>query len=260
MGGINNPPASVVSAFAAPGFTLGTANVEGAASTAVRSDATLLAFDATVPVTQAHSDAGAAGVATVPSRRDHRHGMPAAGGGLANVVEDLTPQLGGDLAANSFDLTGIGHVGFLATQDASAGANDLDDYEEGSWTPTLQDSSFSDAEGQAYVSQLGQYTKIGRLVTFSAFLHLSSIGTLTAGDPAYLAGLPFTVSSQDGSAIVGGGVQLAVLAGTNVTGVIEGTFTRIALQLWDAAAGVTALLVSEVSADGIFRIAGHYEV
>ncbi|MCH8989853.1 MAG: hypothetical protein IIA92_13740 [Chloroflexi bacterium] len=78
MSGINNPPASVVSAFAAPAFILGTSNVEGAASTAVRSDATILAYDATVPVTQAFSDAAAAGAAAVAARRDHRHGMMAA--------------------------------------------------------------------------------------------------------------------------------------------------------------------------------------
>ena len=78
MSGINNPPASVVSAFAAPGFTLGTSNVEGAASTAVRSDATILTYDATVPVTQAFADVAAAGAAAVAAHRDHRHGMMAA--------------------------------------------------------------------------------------------------------------------------------------------------------------------------------------
>ena len=33
-------------------------------------------FDTTVPVTQASADAAAAGVAAIPARRDHRHGMP----------------------------------------------------------------------------------------------------------------------------------------------------------------------------------------
>jgi len=35
-------------------------------------------FDATVPVTQAHSDAAATGTAVVAARRDHKHGMPVA--------------------------------------------------------------------------------------------------------------------------------------------------------------------------------------
>ena len=67
--------------FGAPALTLGTTNVEGAGS-AVRTGATIAAFDATAPVTQAHSDAAATGSATVAARRDHRHGMPAAATGV----------------------------------------------------------------------------------------------------------------------------------------------------------------------------------
>ena len=42
----------------------------------------LTLFDATVPVTQAFSDAAATGAATVAARRDHVHGMPAAPTGV----------------------------------------------------------------------------------------------------------------------------------------------------------------------------------
>ena len=59
------------------------------------------------------------------------------GAGLNNIVEDTSPQLGGNLDFTGKDASGIGHLGFLATQSASAGANALDDYEEGSWTPVL---------------------------------------------------------------------------------------------------------------------------
>ena len=38
-------------------------------------------FDATVPSTQAHSDAAVVGTAQVAARRDHKHAMPAAGAG-----------------------------------------------------------------------------------------------------------------------------------------------------------------------------------
>jgi len=63
-----------------PALVLGTANTAGVATTFIRDDDTILAFDATVPVTQAYSDAAATGAATVAARRDHKHGMPAAGG------------------------------------------------------------------------------------------------------------------------------------------------------------------------------------
>jgi len=64
--------------LAAPAFTLGTANAAGSAVTAVASDATLLAFDATVPTTISYSASAAAGSAVVTSRRDHTHGMVSA--------------------------------------------------------------------------------------------------------------------------------------------------------------------------------------
>jgi len=37
------------------------------------------------------------------------------GGGLSNVVEDLTPQLGGDLDLNTNDITGTGNINTTGT-------------------------------------------------------------------------------------------------------------------------------------------------
>jgi hypothetical protein len=64
-------------AFATPSIALSTAAAAGAATTVIRSDSTIAAFDATVPVTQAFSDAAATGSAAFAARRDHKHGMPA---------------------------------------------------------------------------------------------------------------------------------------------------------------------------------------
>lgn len=66
-----------VPAFAAPTIALGSAAAAGVAATVIRSDATILAFDSTAPVTQAIGDAAAVGAAAVAARRDHKHGMPA---------------------------------------------------------------------------------------------------------------------------------------------------------------------------------------
>jgi len=68
-------------AYAAPGLTLGTSNVEGAAETVIRTDATVLVFDATVPNTIQCDDAAAAGAAGVAARRDHEHGIVCAAPG-----------------------------------------------------------------------------------------------------------------------------------------------------------------------------------
>jgi hypothetical protein len=88
-------------------------------------------------------------------------------------------------------------VGFPATQVASSDANTLDDYEEGTFTPTLQFSGLS--VGVTYSTQTGIYTKVGRIVHFSGRIDLSSKGTSVGN--ATISGLPFAANT--GAASVG---------------------------------------------------------
>lgn len=60
-----------------PAIVLGTANTAGSSPNFLRRDDTILAFDVTSPSTQAYGDSAVVGVATVASRRDHKHAMPA---------------------------------------------------------------------------------------------------------------------------------------------------------------------------------------
>lgn len=64
--------------FATPSIVLGSSAAGGAASTVIRSDATIAAFDATSPTTQAFGDSAATGSVAFAARRDHKHGMPSA--------------------------------------------------------------------------------------------------------------------------------------------------------------------------------------
>lgn len=83
-------------AAAAPALVLGTAAVEGDATTLVRSNATIVAFDTTDPTTQASGDFAAVGAAAVAARRDHKHAMPEAllpslwGTGADGAIANLT--------------------------------------------------------------------------------------------------------------------------------------------------------------------------
>jgi hypothetical protein len=81
-------------------------------------------------------------------------------------------------------------ITFPATQSASSNANTLDDYEEGSWTPTLGGSA-------TYSTQRGGYVKVGRLVFIQCQLVVSAIGT---GSTTTISGLPFSVSNPSGGA------------------------------------------------------------
>lgn len=73
-------------AFATGSIALGTAASAGVATTLIRSDATIQAFDATVPTTIAVGDAAAAGSVAFAARRDHTHGMAAFGSVTAETT------------------------------------------------------------------------------------------------------------------------------------------------------------------------------
>lgn len=85
-----------------------------------------------------------------------------------------------------------GQIAFPATQNASANANTLDDYEEGTFTPSLGGTA-------TYTSRTGTYTKIGNVVHFSVDMTVNTIGT---GDTNVISGLPFTASGRH-AAVVG---------------------------------------------------------
>jgi hypothetical protein len=87
-------------------------------------------------------------------------------------------------------------ITFPATQVACSDANTLDDYEEGTWTPTQ-------GTGVTVVgtfSSVGSYVKIGKQVSFAGYITATTSvafnpasGTLVAG------GLPFSVAAGIGS-------------------------------------------------------------
>jgi hypothetical protein len=77
-------------------------------------------------------------------------------------------------------------------------ANYLDDYEEGTFTPTLSASGYT----FSHASQIGLYTKVGNLVTVKLYMTVSySSGSGTATGNIY--GLPFQIGSSQAN--YGGG-------------------------------------------------------
>lgn len=81
-------------------------------------------------------------------------------------------------------------VVFPASQNAVANANTLDDYEEGTFTPTLTAS----VTNPTNYGQNGRYTKIGNLV--HAEIYITFDGTSTFGSGIYIiSGLPFATAA-----------------------------------------------------------------
>lgn len=89
-----------------------------------------------------------------------------------------------------------GQLRFPATQLPSADPNTLDDYEEGSWTPTfvLDGGNNAGLSISSYDMQYGRYVKIGRQVWFWFSMSCIAIHT-DSYSWAGVAGLPFTVSA-----------------------------------------------------------------
>jgi len=73
-------------------------------------------------------------------------------------------------------------------------ANYLDDYEEGTWTPTFSPQVGAYAT-LTYASQAGFYIKIGNMVWASCYIAVTSVSIGTASSDLYLSGLPFTQSA-----------------------------------------------------------------
>ena len=76
---------------------------------------------------------------------------------------------------------GAGQIQFPATQNASANANTLDDYEEGTWTPTI-------LQGGGGITGTGNYVKIGRLVSINIDANLNGVRN---GSVFQIGGIPF---------------------------------------------------------------------
>tara|TARA_R110002153_G_C13149927_1_gene481891 strand:+ start:1 stop:774 length:774 start_codon:yes stop_codon:yes gene_type:complete len=86
---------------------------------------------------------------------------------------------------NNLYLSGGVYLGGLV------GANKLDDYEEGSWTPVFHADSGS--TGSSSTANFGAtYTKVGNMVTAHCHVRWSNQGSYSASGNVTLGGLPFT--------------------------------------------------------------------
>lgn len=110
------------------------------------------------------------------------------------------PAAGGFQSVNSISVgnatpttSGAG-ITFPATQSASSNANTLDDYEEGSWTPSYSGGLSGVTYGTV---RNGFYTKIGNQVT--VWFGIMTDGLTVTSSSLNISGLPFTSKSSFGA-------------------------------------------------------------
>ena len=135
------------------------------------------------------SIAGALDFATTPSGGSTTSRMQISAAG------DVTVNTGSIIMANSGE--GIQfHPHDEAVSNPGSDSNTLDDYEEGTFTPTVGTNGTDFSTWPGYTVQLGKYTKVGNLVTCNIYLSWNNAGAGGSGTIA-LKGLPFTISSSD---------------------------------------------------------------
>ena len=78
-------------------------------------------------------------------------------------------------------------------------ANQLDDYEEGTWTPAF--AFGGGTTGISYLNTAGNYTKIGRRVNLTGYIQINNKGSSTGNST--LTGFPFTSGSGNGNNCAG---------------------------------------------------------
>jgi hypothetical protein len=172
--------------------------------------------------------------------------FPAAGGFQSKTTISV-----GDAAPSS---SGAG-ITFPATQSASSNANTLDDYEEGTFTPTVIGTTTAGTASYSYNS--GSYTKIGNLVTISFYIAWSS-GTGT-GD-LRIAGLPFTTAnSNDIGALALGYVSNLTLTALNyATSRVAVNSTQIIFEQTPVGGGAVSVIAYDATAELV--VSGSYFV
>ena len=92
---------------------------------------------------------------------------------------------------------------------SAAASNLLDDYEEGTFTPSVGGNA-------TYNSQIGKYIKIGRSVTIKLEMHINVLGT---GSTSTVTGIPFAADTE---------APLAVAKATNTSAAYGEIQARIA--------------------------------
>lgn len=142
----------------------------------------------------------------------------------------------------------VGQIAFPATQNPSAGANTLDDYEEGTFTPALTyatPGTFS----VTYTTQAGRYVKIGQMVWIDVEITTLTFVRGTASGRLNLTGLPFSHAAETSyvACDIGGFVLvLTTVTQTDPTAVLSGTTTTVVFNMVDHASGNTSAINNNV--------------
>ena len=154
------------------------------------------------------------------------------------------------------NLIAEGGGGIVLGNTSYAAANELDDYEEGTWTVGLRGSATSG--NHTYHGRNGYYTKVGNAVHIQGGVHLNAIGTLDGN--VYVTGLPFTTGTSGSAFSFSYGGGMSINAGTVPVGYSVSGSTEFYIRAWDVTSGTTDLNQSETPSGTQIIFSGTYFV
>jgi hypothetical protein len=114
-----------------------------------------------------------------------------------NAARDAAIDLGYGAGYRWKDLYLSGGVVFGTGGPSPITSNTLDDYEEGTFSPTMTLST-PGTSSFAYLAQSGQYRKVGNIVTFTLELRMNTISYGNGSGNLTIAGLPFNFANTGG--------------------------------------------------------------
>ncbi len=177
-------------------------------------------------------------------------------GGAATFAKGITLTNGNVALAN-----GNG-IDFSATGGPTSGSGStelLDDYEEGTFTPILQNTG--GVQPSAYDIQVGFYTKVGRLVHANIVISPNGLGSVGTSNVVLIGGLPYdslSSTNHDTAISISHAVNLNISSGTNLGGFLPANSTNIRLSRYDSSDGTTDFTFGELSSDGQIKVAIQY--
>lgn len=189
-----------------------------------------------------------------------RSGTSTVTGGHIALADLYSGNVGIGLSAPTEKLEVLGVGKFTQGIKLGSGTTALSNYEEGVWVPSLIGSSV--AGDQGYAVQVGRYTRIGRMVFFTATISLFSKDAAMSGQ-IRITGLPVSAAATGcaqgcdiGSV---GGVTLAT-GYTMLTAQIDSGADYIRLMQAGSGQFVNVIQAADVSATFAITISGSYEV
>ena len=144
--------------------------------------------------------------------------------------------------------------GGIAFNSDTAAANTLDDYEEGSWTPTLEN-----AGSTTYSTQNGKYTRIGNVVYITATIIINSHDG-SSNSVTGFQNLPYANNSNGQTVvfhIAGNEHWDTDLRNNNLTGWLTNGSTTIRLYK-NSGNNLNAIIVDDIGNNGEVYVSGHY--